>query len=1632
VLRRPPRPPRPPRPLSGRRRWARKLATPVVSITSLGLLTTLAVHPELITRDTDAVRPAADSYPWYNQSAAEQLRQDQCLMSGVLRLGGPTMAATAQDGLNQPADKLHVLANRDHWDKTPLAGAYQKDRDAYHKQLDDLQSLRDAWQKPLSGLSTPAGFTETDFHWPPGSPGDGKQDFYTQTGLSKWISDRFWKDDADFYTDPTAKADDKTVEAFKKIGDPLYTGNPDPNLPPEARDRRYAEQSAYEFLKSGDQHFADDLRLFLTSGGFPRTAPDPDSPEYRVAVEDVKTRFAACSWRDPIDPDKVLGDVTSTAANEWQQEISSQAGMRNTILDANEDAVSSLTKAAKTLGDLLGQSWTADHLARWSDYWSPGGLGWVGDADNTVQVVNAQGKCLDVQGSGTANGTPAQVYTCNNSAAQRWKIHGSEDAAQLVNVASQKCLDVAGNNDDNKTPIRIWQCNDSPAQRWALNMQSDTEIKSVGTGKCLDLHTFNNGQNAWLYDCNGTGAQKFRVKPLGHNGTDDANYPDKAQFTKANTGINNARSKAKSLLDDLKALQKTAATAAKKSDDAETASYTVADQQGAPRGRGLLAGQQKNQVTQGITAAVNAMEKAGETAEAATRASGSDSDTIAQRALAQAAQVKTEFRRQAAHTAELQAKAAADAAKVQRDNAKADADTAKQKLGETLAAEDKAKTAAATAHARRLDAEAEEATAKQEKANAAAHQADANKFKLAAQDEAGKAKDAKGKAEASEKTAEDKRDDAKAKADHARDMRDDAWDARQKANVDRTKADAKKAYADSLDAGDDADKARQAANDADKHATDSENAAKSAQSDADAATQAAQDADAAATRAEAAAKRARADSDAAQAAKADADKAVRTATASTADAIAYSQKAAGDARAAVRLADQAENDAKTANDQAEAAKKDLKTALVAAAKSAGYAYVTAQAAVDADKSAKQVVKPANDAIELGSPYIDNDSTAELVVLTGQASMTLADQQKTVADTHAKNAQAEADAAKNIADQAKDDTKAALQSAANAAQAAADARGYANQALDYSADAAKSAAAAVDSLNRTKEYDRQAGEDAAAADTAATNAEGYAKDARTSADEAALDADAAHKAADQAAQDAKDARAAANRADAAATEAEQHAKDADKYAKETQDIATETEKKQADQELGKGSMTGVSGVFVVPEDGTFQVLSGTQQGNCVPGMPQAAIVGCDATYSNVHVSYVADFYLCTDDNAAATAEGCPQTAWRLLERKPLKDVVIKNWQHHFSGEDVVRAGWQNLFGEVPGNVLFDFLAKDMLKCLHGSVAGCAWAYAAYGGADSALGEIAKEVLDLNRAVKSEDGIADAWKSLKESGLDDDVIAGIGKKEADEIAAACRKNSFPAGTQVLMADGSRKAIDTITTDDRLLATDPQTGETRPEPVTDTFSHRADQLVAITFADGGRVLTTPGHRMYVTGHGWTIVSELAAGDRLRTPDGKTDIVAGLRTLTAPQTVWDLTVDDLHTFYVLAGAKPVLVHNCEGELSDALYDEIDARYGLDIADGVEYNAMRMHDGTVQSLDHEIPGIGHNLKLLADYLASWRNKFTYRDVRQGSQVVYDAGKGVLVVKTPRNIHAYQYTADQWEKGVHEGRYVPVPAGGTP
>ncbi|MYS52373.1 hypothetical protein GTW46_20280, partial [Streptomyces sp. SID6013] len=64
------------------------------------------------------------------------------------------------------------------------------------------------------------------------------------------------------------------------------------------------------------------------------------------------------------------------------------------------------------------------------------------------------------------------------------------------------------------------------------------------------------------------------------------------------------------------------------------------------------------------------------------------------------------------------------------------------------------------------------------------------------------------------------------------------------------------------------------------------------------------------------------------------------------------------------------------------------------------------------------------------------------------------------------------------------------------------------------------------------------------------------------------------------------------------------------------------------------------------------------------------------------------------------------------------------------------------------------------------------------------------------------------------------------------------------------------------------------------------------------------------------------LAAGMTLRTPDGTTVRVISNRAYTKHARTYNLTVEDLHTYYVLAGETPVLVHNAGGACKEVVLD--------------------------------------------------------------------------------------------------------------
>lgn len=169
----------------------------------------------------------------------------------------------------------------------------------------------------------------------------------------------------------------------------------------------------------------------------------------------------------------------------------------------------------------------------------------------------------------------------------------------------------------------------------------------------------------------------------------------------------------------------------------------------------------------------------------------------------------------------------------------------------------------------------------------------------------------------------------------------------------------------------------------------------------------------------------------------------------------------------------------------------------------------------------------------------------------------------------------------------------------------------------------------------------------------------------------------------------------------------------------------------------------------------------------------------------------------------------------------------------------------------------------------------------------------------------------------------LLSGAGKLgrrllKLEKKADNCLLNSFVPDTMVLMADGSHKRIDQVQVGDEVLATDPETGQTGPREVTALISgDGAKNLVQITVSTGrdgvaGVLTATDGHPFWVPElRAWVTAAELRVGMLLQTSAGTYVQVTGVKRWTARQRVHNLSVEGLHTYYVLAGDAPVLVHN-------------------------------------------------------------------------------------------------------------------------
>ena len=136
----------------------------------------------------------------------------------------------------------------------------------------------------------------------------------------------------------------------------------------------------------------------------------------------------------------------------------------------------------------------------------------------SMMITSVANKKLvtDVTSASTANGARVQLYSSNNTNAQKYRFESIGNGTyKIVNVNSGKVLDVSGGSTANGAALQQYTNNNTVAQQWTVRNYGSGKITlvSVNANKAVDIPNGNAVQQAQLqlYSPNGTVAQQWLV-----------------------------------------------------------------------------------------------------------------------------------------------------------------------------------------------------------------------------------------------------------------------------------------------------------------------------------------------------------------------------------------------------------------------------------------------------------------------------------------------------------------------------------------------------------------------------------------------------------------------------------------------------------------------------------------------------------------------------------------------------------------------------------------------------------------------------------------------------------------------------------------------------------------------------------------------------------------------------------------------------------------------------------------------------------------------------------------------------------------------------------------------------------------
>ena len=202
-------------------------------------------------------------------------------------------------------------------------------------------------------------------------------------------------------------------------------------------------------------------------------------------------------------------------------------------------------------------------------------------------------------------------------------------------------------------------------------------------------------------------------------------------------------------------------------------------------------------------------------------------------------------------------------------------------------------------------------------------------------------------------------------------------------------------------------------------------------------------------------------------------------------------------------------------------------------------------------------------------------------------------------------------------------------------------------------------------------------------------------------------------------------------------------------------------------------------------------------------------------------------------------------------------------------------------------------------------------------------------------------------------------GMSGEAAEDVLKCLEGGCFSGDTFVSIKNGLKR-IDEINEGDYVLSKDVNSGTIDYRQVKKVYIKSTYEFVHLKL-EGEEIRTTASHLFFTDSGWWKAAGNLKAGDRILTAKGELKEVTAtsVETLQQPERIYNLNVDEFHTYFV--GSQRLLVHNnCTPQVTEAIsHGNLDYIVnGFESPQGIIYNVTADENRIEHVLAHGVPDL--------------------------------------------------------------------------